>query len=43
MIDHGKSKEEVRLALAALYPAAYGSPGSLNNLWSLVGFMTELK
>ena len=43
LIRAGKSKEDVRLALAALYPAAYGNPGSLNNVWSLAGFMTELK
>ena len=43
LIRAGKTKEEVRLALAAMYPGAYGNPGSLNNVWSLQGFMTELK
>ncbi|HEX2852859.1 MAG TPA: MBL fold metallo-hydrolase [Opitutaceae bacterium] len=43
LIREGKTKEEVRTALAALYPGAYGNPGSLNNQWSLPGFMTELK
>lgn len=43
LIRQGKTKEEVRTALAALYPAAYGNPASLNNQWSLPGFMTELK
>ena len=43
LIRAGKSKEEVRLALAALYPGAYGNPASLNNAWALPGFMAELK
>ena len=43
LIRQGKTKEDVRLALAALYPAAYGNPSSLNNQWALPGFMTELK
>lgn len=43
LIRQGKSKEEVRAELALLYPAAYGNPTSLNNQWSLPGFMTELK
>src|SRR5476651_1955040 len=34
LIRQGKTQEEVRLALAALYPAAYGNPASLNNVWS---------
>jgi cyclase len=43
MVRQGKSKEEVRAALAAQYPAVYGNPASLQNQWSLPGFMTELK
>lgn len=43
LIRAGKTKEEVRLALAALHPAAYTNPNSLQNQWSLPGFMTELK
>lgn len=43
LIRQGKTKEEVRAELALLYPAAYGNPTSLNNQWSLPGFMTELK
>ena len=43
MIRQGKTKEEVRAVLAAQYPAVYGNPASLQNQWSLPGFMTELK
>jgi len=43
LIRAGKTPEEVRIVLAGMYPAAYGSPGSLNVVWSLNGFMTELK
>jgi glyoxylase-like metal-dependent hydrolase (beta-lactamase superfamily II) len=42
-IRAGKSKEEVRLILAGLYPDAYGKPTTLQNQWSLPGFMSELK
>ena len=43
LIRQGKTQDEVRAALAVQYPAQYGSPGSLNNQWSLPGFMQELK
>ncbi len=43
MLKQGKSQEEVRAHLATLYPAIYSNPGSLQNQWSLPGFMTELK
>jgi glyoxylase-like metal-dependent hydrolase (beta-lactamase superfamily II) len=43
LIRQGKSQEEVRTHLAKLYPASYTDPNSLNNQWSLPGFMTELK
>ncbi len=43
LIRQGKSQEEVRAFLATLYPANYGNASSLNNQWSLPGFMTELK
>ena len=43
LIRQGKTQDEVRAVLAALYPVAYGSPASMNNQWSLPGFMTELK
>lgn len=43
LIRQGKTKEEVRTALAALYPNNYTNPTSLNNQWALPGFMTELK
>ena len=43
LVRQGKTQEEVRLVLAGLYPAAYGNPGGLNVVWSLHGFMTELK
>jgi cyclase len=43
MIREGKNKDDVRAYLAKEYPAAYSNPGSLNNQWSLPGFMTELK
>jgi cyclase len=43
LIRQGKTQVEIRAVLAAQYPAAYGNPGSLNNQWSLPGFMTELK
>jgi len=43
LIHEGKTPEEVRTYLAGLYPASYGSPNSLNNQWSVPGFMTELK
>jgi len=33
----------VRALLAKQYPAQYGNSGSLNNQWSLPGFMKELK
>ena len=36
-------QDEVRAALAALYPAVYSNPTALHNQWSLPGFMTELK
>ena len=43
LIRQGKTQEEIRAVLAAEYPAAYGNPRGLNNVWSLRGFMTELK
>jgi cyclase len=43
LIRAGKSQEEVRAYLATQYPANYTNPNSLNNQWSLPGFMTELK
>ena len=43
LIRQGKTQEEVRAHLATLYPASYTNPNSLNNQWSLPGFMTELK
>jgi glyoxylase-like metal-dependent hydrolase (beta-lactamase superfamily II) len=43
LIRSGKSQEEVRGYLATQYPASYGNPNSLNNQWSLPGFMAELK
>lgn len=43
LIRQGKTQEEIRVVLAAQYPVNYGNPGSLNNLWSLPGFMKELK
>jgi hypothetical protein len=43
LIRQGKTQEEVRVALAAQYPSQYGCPSSLNNQWSLPGFMQELK
>jgi cyclase len=43
LIRAGKSQEEVRAYLATQYPASYTNPNSLNNQWSLPGFMTELK
>lgn len=43
LIRQGKSQEEVRAFLATLYPSSYTNPNSLNNQWSLPGFMTELK
>ena len=43
MIRQGKTQDEVRAHLATLYPASYANAGSLNNQWSLPGFMTELK
>ena len=43
LIRQGKTQEEVRAALAVQYPSQYGTPGSLNNQWSLPGFMKELK
>ena len=43
LIREGKTQEEVRSYLAAQYPANYGAANSLNNQWSLPGFMTELK
>ena len=43
LIRQGRNRDDVRAALAAKYPAAYGNPGSLNNQWSLPGFMNELK
>ncbi len=43
LVRQGKSQEEVRAFLATLYPGSYTNPNSLNNQWSLPGFMTELK
>lgn len=43
LIKQGKSQEEVRAHLATLHPSTYSNPGSLQNQWSLPGFMTELK
>ena len=43
LIREGKTQEEVRTYLAAQYPANYGAANSLNNQWSLPGFMTELR
>jgi glyoxylase-like metal-dependent hydrolase (beta-lactamase superfamily II) len=43
LVRQGKSQEEVRAYLATQYPASYTNPNSLNNQWSLPGFMTELK
>jgi glyoxylase-like metal-dependent hydrolase (beta-lactamase superfamily II) len=43
LIKQGKSQEEVRAHLATLYPNVYTNPNSLQNQWSLPGFMTELK
>jgi glyoxylase-like metal-dependent hydrolase (beta-lactamase superfamily II) len=43
LIRQGRSQDEVRDYLASQYPASYRNPGSLNNQWSLPGFMTELK
>ena len=43
LIKQGKTQEEVRAHLAALYPGTYSAPNSLHNQWSLPGFMTELK
>jgi cyclase len=43
LIRQGKSQEEVRAFLATQYPGSYTNPNSLNNQWSLPGFMTELK
>ncbi len=43
LLKQGKAQEEVRAHLATLYPASYTNPNSLNNQWSLPGFMTELK
>lgn len=43
LIKQGKSQEDVRTFLAGLYPGSYTNPNSLNNQWSLPGFMTELK
>ncbi|MBI5767688.1 MAG: MBL fold metallo-hydrolase [Verrucomicrobia bacterium] len=43
LIRQGKSQEEVRAFLAGLFPSAYNNPNSLQNQWSLPGFMTELK
>lgn len=43
LVRQGKTQEEVRAFLATLYPQSYTNPTSLNNQWSLPGFMTELK
>lgn len=43
LIKQGKSQEEVRAHLATLHPSSYTNPTSLNNQWSLPGFMAELK
>jgi len=43
LIRQGRNKDDVRAVLAKEYPSAYANPGSLQNLWSLPGFMTELK
>lgn len=43
LVRQGRGQEEVRLALAARYPAQYGDASSLHSQWSVPGFMTELK
>ena len=43
LIRQGKTQEEVRAALAVQYPGQYGNPSTLQNQWSLPGFMKELK
>eukprot|EP01035_Chromulina_nebulosa_P015557 gene15557-20621_t len=43
LIKQGKTQEEVRAHLATLYPTVYTNPNSLQNQWSVPGFMTELK
>lgn len=43
LIAQGKSQEEVRAHLAKLYPANYANANSLQNRWSLPGFLQELK
>jgi glyoxylase-like metal-dependent hydrolase (beta-lactamase superfamily II) len=43
LLKQGKSQEDVRAYLATLYPGSYSNPRSLNNQWSLPGFMQELK
>jgi glyoxylase-like metal-dependent hydrolase (beta-lactamase superfamily II) len=43
LIKQGKSQEDVRAFLATQYPGSYSNPNSLNNQWSLPGFMSELK
>lgn len=43
LIRQGKSQDEVRAFLAGLFPTAYTNPNSMQNQWSLPGFMTELK
>jgi glyoxylase-like metal-dependent hydrolase (beta-lactamase superfamily II) len=43
LLRQGKSQEEIRAALATVFPTVYGNPNSMQNQWSLPGFMTELK
>ncbi len=43
MIKQGKTQEDVRTYLAIQFPTVYSNPNSLQNQWSLPGFMTELK
>jgi hypothetical protein len=43
LIRQGKSQEEVRAHLAKLFPTSYANATSLQNRWSLPGFMQELK
>lgn len=42
-IRQGKSQEEIRAALATQFPTVYGNPNSMQNRWSLPGFLTELR
>jgi cyclase len=43
LIRQGKSQEEVRAHLAKRFPTSYANATSLQNRWSLPGFMQELK